>query len=422
MYKILVTNDDGINAVGIRTLVRTLSQIAVVYVVAPKEQQSGKSRSFTHLTPVDVQEVDMEGAEVAYALDGTPTDCVKWALSILNERKDFDFVFSGINSGSNIGADSFYSGTVGAACEAAGCGLHAIALSVMSHEAEHFEYISSMIPELIEMSSNLGPETVLSVNCPDVSAWKIKGVKITEPAPQGFATDYVFRHNGETSYKMSVELSEIDESVDNDYNWTQKGYATITPISTALVDTVALRKLRGFMVKSAICVFLDCQNDIATCVNKPKRWEKNLAKWAKCVNRLDMPVLLAEQYGEGAIVDVLSDAFDRVERIEKQDYNAFENKDFETLISSGEEKKVYLAGLETHMSILQTAREFLRQGYEVVVIEDCCAAKSRSNHDMAINNLRAEGCKITTYEAAVMEMLGSSKHRAYKSISAILSE
>lgn len=420
MYKILVNNDDGIDSEGIKVLTKSLSNYAEVYVVAPKSQQSGKGQSLTFRHPVEVDEVEMEGATKAYALGGTPTDCAKWGISILGKEHDFDFIFSGINKGANLGTASFYSGTCGAAFEGAMNGIHSIALSVIHHEATNFEYICSMIPELMEMSMRLGTETVLSVNSPDLPAWKIKGVKLTNPAPHIYGDCYYFEQEDDNRYQMVATHTEKDESLDNDYNWVMDDYVTITTLSTALKDTAAYRMARGFMIEKAFCVFIGAQEDNAKLIKKPKRWAKNIAAWTKCANRLDMPMLVAEQHGRGATIAALRDNASNVETVEIAEFDALANRDFEGYVNVAKEKKVFIAGLETHISVLQTAREFINKGFDVTVLEDCCAASSKHDHEQAIKNLRKAGCNIRTYESAVMEIIGSSKHNAYKSIDQIL--
>lgn len=420
MYKILVNNDDGIQAEGIKALVKALSHIAEVYVVAPMEQQSGKGQSLTFREPVRVEEVEMEGATKAYALSGCPTDCAKWGISILGDEIKFDYLFSGINMGANLGTASFYSGTCGAALEGAMNGIHSIALSVDTHEANQFEYICSMIPELIEMSNTLPASTVISVNSPNLPAWKIKGVKITSPATHLYGDCYYFQHEGDDKYQMVCIHSEADYSLDNDYNWLKQDYVAVTALSTALEDGASLRRLHSYSIAKSLCVFIGAQEGNAACINKAKRWNKKIVKWAKCVNRLDIPVINACQIGKGDEVKGIIDNINHAEKVELADFNAWASKDFEALATLAMEKKVFLAGLETHINIVQTAGQFLKEGFDVTIIEDCCSSRDKHDHEVAIKNLRKAGCRITTAEAAVMEILGSQKHNAYKSIEEII--
>ena len=130
MINVLVTNDDGIDALGLRVLVEALAEHADVYVVAPKEEQSAKSHSITFLREVSAEEREVKGAVEAWALDGTPVDCVMWGLGRLKEEGIRpDFLFSGVNMGYNNGLAAYYSGTVAGAREGAINGIRSIALS-----------------------------------------------------------------------------------------------------------------------------------------------------------------------------------------------------------------------------------------------------------------------------------------------------
>ena len=139
MYNVLVTNDDGIDAAGIRQLIFTLSLTTQVYVFAPKEQQSAKSQAMSAQGQLSVESRSIRGAEEAYAVGGTPVDCVKFGLQTMAEKGvSIDYVISGINMGLNLGADIHYSGTVGAAMEGAISGVRGIALSVEHYQPDYY--------------------------------------------------------------------------------------------------------------------------------------------------------------------------------------------------------------------------------------------------------------------------------------------
>lgn len=422
MYKFLVSNDDGINSIGLLTLARSLSRLGEVYVVAPAEEQSGKSMSLTYLTSVNPLSAEVEGATEAHVIDGTPVDCVRWCLDYYKDKVEFDFVISGINLGSNIGTGHFYSGTVAAAREGALRGIRAIALSVDDYHADNFAYICEMIPELLEMSKKLEPSTLLNVNTPNLPTWKVKGVKITGAAPHDYGDIYRFYPQNDGSYQMGGSISELDESLDNDYNALAAGYATITPFTPGCEDRETLRRLQGFVTEDPICIFLDAQEKTVKDIRKSSRWETCITKWAKAVNRLDLPALISEQHGQGRTIDGVRDRLHRSECVERQVFNAMDSKDFAKLIASGMMKRVYIAGLETHISVQMTALELVARGYDVWIVEDCCAAKTSEDHQVAIDNLRAAGCTIATCETALMEILGGNDHPAYKSICAIIAE
>lgn len=245
--RMLVTNDDGINAAGIRALAEYLSSLGEVYVVAPAEQQSAKSQSVTFLTEVIVQETEVPGAAKAYSLAGTPTDCVNWAISAFRRSGiEFDYVFSGINLGANIGLANYYSGTIAAAREGALQGVRSIALSVGTLSASEFDYILSAIPELMKMSDSLSPATFLSVNAPNLPANEIKGLKVAEVAPWGYGDKYVFDKVGRRRYQLNLYRRDPGATeLRYDFDWYFKGYTVVSPITTHASDDDALRILNN---------------------------------------------------------------------------------------------------------------------------------------------------------------------------------
>lgn len=245
MKRVLVTNDDGINAKGIIKLTEYLSDLAEVYVVAPSRQQSAKSQSITFLTPVDIEKVELAGATVAVALSGTPTDCVIWGIShFRKEGIEFDYVFSGINMGANIGLAAYYSGTISAAKEGALHGVRSIALSVESHEASEFDYILSTIPAVMKMADSLSPATILSVNAPNLPADQVKGLRIAAAAPWGYGENYRFHKTEAGVYQMSQFFNGTETAgLDYDFDCLHNGYASISPLITHISDDEALRIL-----------------------------------------------------------------------------------------------------------------------------------------------------------------------------------
>ena len=204
MKKILVTNDDGIHAAGLTSLVEALGGRYEIYVAAPAEQQSAKAMSITFLREVGIERTEAAGAKEAYIVDGTPADCVIWAVPYFRERGiEFDYLLSGINLGANVGIAAYYSGTLGAARQGALFGVRSIALSVGTHQATHFEYITSIVPKVMEMADTLAPSTFLSVNAPDLPPWEVRGLRIAKVAPFGYFEKYSFDpagdHEGQTA-------------------------------------------------------------------------------------------------------------------------------------------------------------------------------------------------------------------------------
>lgn len=173
---ILITNDDGIDAGGIRQLAETAKAFGEVWVVAPESQRSGKSHSVTYLEPLYVRERPgyMDGVK-AYECSGVPVDCVRVGIHLLDRKPDV--VLSGINSGYNISGDIQYSGTAGAALEAAFWGIHAIALSQanLDYHPVTDRYLRELIGEY--MDKPLPQNTVWNINFPGCAPEDCKGVK-----------------------------------------------------------------------------------------------------------------------------------------------------------------------------------------------------------------------------------------------------
>lgn len=422
MYKVLVTNDDGINADGIRTLTEALVEFAEVYVVAPARQQSAKGQSITFLREMTVEEVKIRGVKKAYAVEGTPTDCVKWAIyKLAEEGVEFDYVISGINMGGNCGAAAYYSGTISAAVEGSLNGIRSIALSVQSHKASHFEYLCGMLSQLMELSKEIPVSTVLSVNAPDIPGWKVKGVKMVSPAPYGYGETYAFDVLGDETYRMRVDRDEPDLQILNDYNAVTSGYVAISPISFSLNDPASLMKLQGLAsTDDTIVIFVDAQDRKLKSMEGEATLRENMIALAKCVNRLDIPAIVVEGYGWGHTLDGITNNLDRSEIVVKDVFNIWSSSDFDRIMSVSNSRKIIMAGTETHTSILQTAEEAVRRGYEVTIIEDCCASTSPHEHRMAADVLRSGGCRVSTLESEMLKLTEASNRPAMKSIRKIL--
>src|SRR3990167_6733071 len=165
MIRVLISNDDGVYAKGIVALADAISKIAHVEVVAPDRNRSGASNSLTLTAPLHLKVLDNGYVSV----EGTPTDCVHVAITGLLETMP-DMVVSGINAGSNLCDDVWYSGTVAAAMEGRFLGLPAIAMSLAGDRCEHYETAAKVACELIGhlLTNHLPKTTILNVNVPDV--------------------------------------------------------------------------------------------------------------------------------------------------------------------------------------------------------------------------------------------------------------
>ena len=178
---ILVSNDDGIKAEGIRRLAETLSGQGDVYVFAPDSQRSANSQALSIHEDIIIKKIPRESfpvAKQAYSVSGTPADCVKMGIDLLRRKGiEIDVVYAGINHGGNLGSDTMYSGTVSAAAEGAFEGKPAVAVSVNSHTPEHFEGCLVLAEKILPFAmKTAGKGQVISINTPDVPVGEIKGV------------------------------------------------------------------------------------------------------------------------------------------------------------------------------------------------------------------------------------------------------
>ena len=238
--KILISNDDGIDAVGIYELTKALSEVAEVYVCAPHQQRSAASHSISFRDPIRVKKTEFDNAAMALEVTGTPADCVKLGLKVLEDIGiHIDMVFSGINLGGNMGTDTLYSGTVAAAIEGSVCGKPSVAVSVNSHNASHFEYACMLAVKCAQNAyGRLMPGTVLNINTPDLPAREIKGTRITTIGKRDYEPWLVLEsgeeHNPDNidlCYRYGGEPIKYDmEDKNADVVAVDEGYASITPL------------------------------------------------------------------------------------------------------------------------------------------------------------------------------------------------
>ena len=234
--RVLVSNDDGVDAPGIRILAEGLRAAGhEVLVVAPDRDRSGASNSLTLDLPIRIKRLDEETWRVA----GTPTDCVHLALTGMLDVEP-DIVVSGINLGANLGTDVLYSGTVAAAHEAALLGYPAIAISSLSHKGEYLETAARIASFAVDYLSEhpLSFGTVLNVNVPAVPYEALKGVKVTPLAIEEYALEYIERKDpfGRTYYWCPRGCTTCSEGMDVDDRWAREGYVTLTPITYDLTQ------------------------------------------------------------------------------------------------------------------------------------------------------------------------------------------
>ena len=234
--RILVTNDDGINAPGIKILAEELAKIADVTVVAPDRNRSGASHSLTLSQPIRVTEL----REHYFIVEGTPTDCVHLALTGLLEHTP-DIVVSGINDGSNLGDDVIYSGTVGAAMEGRFLGFPAIAVSLVGDT--HYRTAALMVRKLVHylQSVPLEKTMMLNINVPDIAVDEIEGFEVTRLGSRHGAAPAIKQQDprGRTIYWIGATGEENDAAMGTDFFAVRHKKVSITPLHIDLTSYTA---------------------------------------------------------------------------------------------------------------------------------------------------------------------------------------
>ena len=250
---ILVTNDDGIFARGIKALVEALSDYGDVYVAAPNSQMSACGHGITVQDPVLVKEKEFVGAKKAWAVSGTPADCVKLAESMLVPEK-IDIVVSGINRGGNLGTDVLYSGTVSGAVEGLLLGIPSVAISLNSQSSKDFEPSKKAMKKIFKyiLENKMDSDTLLNINIPDIKEEEIKGVRVTKLGFREYTEAFQMREDprGRNYYWYSGE-PVVDKSGDEtiDVSAVALGYISITPIHYDLTNFKILDDIRNWGIE-----------------------------------------------------------------------------------------------------------------------------------------------------------------------------
>lgn len=230
---ILVTNDDGITAPGIRTLIKVMNEIGDVVVVAPDSPQSGKGHAITLDTILECNPVTIDqGNQIEYSCSGTPADCVKIAINEILNKKPVICV-SGINHGSNSSINVVYSGTMSAAVEAGIEGIPAIGFSLCDYSWKaNFSALEKYIKEITlkVLENGLPDGIVLNVNFPKSD--NFKGIKIGRQARANWIEEFEKRSNpqGKEYYWLTGKFSNLDKGEDTDEHALANNYISVVPV------------------------------------------------------------------------------------------------------------------------------------------------------------------------------------------------
>ncbi len=244
--RILLANDDGIQADGLRIIGEELSKIADVFVAAPAIEQSGTGHGLTIRKPLQVEEYQLPFAVKAWKVHGLPADCVKIGIEELI-KNDLDMVVSGINHGPNLGTDVIYSGTVSAAMEGLLYGYPALAVSVMGQGANYQAAAEFAAASCLKwQKKNFLPKTLLNINVP--------GLKPDDILGKAYATlgwrwyENVFNpvpEQGENYYWLGGDLIDTKGEGNTDVEVFNRGYISITPLFSDLTNYRILDQLQG---------------------------------------------------------------------------------------------------------------------------------------------------------------------------------
>ncbi len=265
--RIVLTNDDGIDAPGLLAARAALEKVGDVLVVAPDRNRSGVARGISFGRSLRVEEHEMADGGVGYACNGTPVDCVRLvALGLMDFEPDV--VVSGINHGENLGDDITYSGTVAAAFEGIMIGVPGIAASLCTHrpwhqstrddlhsneKKLHFEPVANFVARLAKVAyQGLPPGRILSVNAPNLPEEEIRGVRATKLGRR-FYNDELIRvedDQGRVAYDIYNNPPGHHEEEGTDFSAIERGEISVTPVHLQLTDEAGLEEISAWDLSS----------------------------------------------------------------------------------------------------------------------------------------------------------------------------
>lgn len=245
--RILISNDDGVHAIGIATLANELAKISEIEVIAPDRNRSGASNSLSIQIPVRIQQL----SNGYYSVTGTPTDCVHVAVTGFFQTS-FDMVVSGINAGANLGDDILYSGTVAAATEGGILGIPSIAFSLAGKDPQkHYDTAAAVARQVIERlkKAPLPHGTILNVNVPDIRTEEIQGFELTRLGKRHPAQPAIkaMDPRGYPVYWIGASGLEEDAGPGTDFYAIKENKVSVTPIQLDMTNYTAFEKLKNWV-------------------------------------------------------------------------------------------------------------------------------------------------------------------------------
>ncbi len=243
--KILLSNDDGVHAQGIRALAKELSDLAEIIIVAPDRNRSAASNSLTLETPLRVTELEKN----VFSVQGTPTDCVHFALNELLKDDLPDLVLSGINHGANLGDDVLYSGTVAAAMEGHFLHVQSIAFSLVGNT--NFKTAAKIARQMVEqhLQSPIPIKRLINVNVPDLPFDQVKGQSVTRLGARHHAENMIKQKDprGHEVYWLGPPGKEQDAGEGTDFYAIENGLVSITPMQVDLTAHESLSSMQSWL-------------------------------------------------------------------------------------------------------------------------------------------------------------------------------
>lgn len=254
--KILLTNDDGIEASSLWGLKQHLSDLADCEVVAPRSPRSASSHAVSLADTICVHRIEKKNGSAGYGVDGTPADAIKFALSELFRHQAFDLIISGINLGPNTGVSVYYSGTIAAAREGVISGIPSFAVSLGAFEWDDFSYAFDLTRKIAlrYLERSLPADLFLNVNVPGLKPHEIQGIRFTRQAPSKFVELFEREKDGAPDcFRLKGKIVVLGGDGDTDQDALEAGYVSITPLNLDMTHYAHMeetRQLAGWLERS----------------------------------------------------------------------------------------------------------------------------------------------------------------------------